>query len=78
MALVRARATHHQFGQNDLSLNAKARCWDNFALNLLRTNMHCMFPKAVHVRSYVRFRAEKLEHVCEHCRSYPGQSDNLI
>lgn len=40
--------------------------------------MHCMFPKAVHVRSYVRFRAEKLEHVCEHCRSYPGQSDNLI
>ncbi len=36
---------------------------------------HCMFPKAVHVRSYVRFRFGRLEHVCGHYRSFPGQMD---
>jgi hypothetical protein len=35
----------------------------------------CMFPKAVHVRSYVRVRFGRLEQVCEHCRSFPGQMD---
>lgn len=35
----------------------------------------CMFPKAVHVRPYVRYRFGRLEHVCEHCRSYLGQMD---
>lgn len=29
--------------------------------------------KAVHVPPYVRFRFGKLEHVCEHWRSHPGQ-----
>lgn len=33
----------------------------------------CTYPKAVHVREYPRFRFGKWEHVCEHCRSYPGQ-----
>lgn len=36
--------------------------------------MHfCTYPKSVHVRQYVRFRFGRLESVCEHCRSYPGQ-----
>lgn len=35
----------------------------------------CMYPKAVHVRNYVRFRLGRWEDVCEHCRSYPGQLD---
>lgn len=29
-------------------------------------------PKAVHVRSYVRFRLGRLEHVSAHFRSYPS------
>jgi hypothetical protein len=33
----------------------------------------CAYPKSVHVRSYVRLRFGRLEHVCEHCRSFPGQ-----
>lgn len=38
--------------------------------------MHfCAYPKGVHVRCYVRFRFDKWENVCEHCRSYPGQLD---
>ncbi len=30
-------------------------------------------PKNIFVRMYVRFRFGKLEHVCQHWRSYPGQ-----
>ncbi len=37
--------------------------------------MLCMYPKAVHVCPYVRWRFGRLEHVREHCRSYPGQMD---
>lgn len=37
--------------------------------------MFCMFPKAVHIRPYTRIRFGNLEHVCEHCRSYPNQLD---
>jgi hypothetical protein len=33
----------------------------------------CMHPRAVHVRAYVRYRFNRFEHVCEHCRSFPGQ-----
>lgn len=33
----------------------------------------CMYPKAVHVRAYQRFRKGKLETVCEHCRSAPAK-----
>lgn len=29
--------------------------------------------KGVHVRAYVRFRFGRLEDVCQHWRSYPGQ-----
>jgi hypothetical protein len=35
----------------------------------------CTYPKAVHVRDYVRFRFNRWERVREHCRSYPGQGD---
>jgi hypothetical protein len=35
----------------------------------------CMYPQAVHVREYVRFRFGRQESVCEHCRSFPGQMD---
>jgi len=35
----------------------------------------CMYPQAVHVRQYVRFRFGRIENVCEHCRSHPGQMD---
>jgi len=35
----------------------------------------CTYPRAVHVRPYVRFRFGKLENVTEHCRSYPNQLD---
>ena len=35
----------------------------------------CMYPKAVYVRNYVRFRLNRWESVCEHCRSYPGQME---
>lgn len=37
--------------------------------------MYCAFPKAVHVRPYTRYRFGRLESVCEHCRSYPGQME---
>lgn len=33
----------------------------------------CRYPMGVHVRRYVRRRFGRLEHVREHCRSYPGQ-----
>lgn len=32
----------------------------------------CAWPRCVHVRSYVRFRLGRFEHVREHCRSLPG------
>ena len=35
--------------------------------------MHCMFPRGVHVRAYIRLRFGKLENVRQHCRSYPNQ-----
>ena len=35
--------------------------------------MTCTFPKGVTVRPYVRFRFDRIEHVCGHCRSYPNQ-----
>ena len=35
----------------------------------------CSYPKSVHVRSYARFRFDKWENVCEHCRGNPGQLD---
>ena len=35
--------------------------------------MLCMYPRAVRVRNYVRFRFGRLENVCEHCRSHPDQ-----
>ena len=36
--------------------------------------MHfCTYPMSVHVRNYVRFRFGRLENVCQHCRSLPGQ-----
>ncbi len=31
----------------------------------------CSYPRAVHVVPYTRFRRGRLEHVREHCRSYP-------
>lgn len=36
-------------------------------------NVVCAWPKAVHVRAYLRRRFGRWERVCEHCRSYPGQ-----
>lgn len=33
----------------------------------------CMYPRAVHVVSYIRYRLGRLEFVREHCRSYPNQ-----
>lgn len=35
----------------------------------------CEWPKAVHVNAYVRVRRGRVEHVREHCRSYPHQND---
>lgn len=35
--------------------------------------MYCQHPQAVHVRAYVRYRFDRWEDVCSHCRSYPGQ-----
>jgi hypothetical protein len=32
-------------------------------------------PKSVHVTAYVRWRFGRLEHVCSHFRSMPGQGD---
>lgn len=32
-------------------------------------------PKSVYVRNYVRWRFERLEHVCDHYRSHPNQLD---
>lgn len=37
--------------------------------------MLCIYPRAVHVRNYVRFRFGQWENVCQHCRSHPGQGD---
>lgn len=34
--------------------------------------MVCAYPKGVHVCSYMRFRRNRWERVCEHCRSYPS------
>jgi hypothetical protein len=33
----------------------------------------CAYPKSVFVRAYVRFRLGRLENVCQHYRSLPGQ-----
>jgi hypothetical protein len=33
--------------------------------------MHCVYPKPVHVRRYIRYRLGRFEWVTEHCRSYP-------
>lgn len=35
--------------------------------------MVCSYPRAVHVVAYIRHRLGRLEYVCEHCRSFPGQ-----
>lgn len=35
--------------------------------------MFCMYPRSVHVRSYVRYRLGRHENLCEHCRGMPGQ-----
>ena len=40
--------------------------------------MLCAFPRAVHVRQYVRFRLGRTEHVCEHCRSFPYQCQLVL
>lgn len=37
----------------------------------------CQYPKAVHVRWYMRYRFERWERVREHCRSYPNQQLSL-
>ncbi len=37
------------------------------------TKVYCRYPKAVHVRWYWRYRFNRWERVCEHCRSYPNQ-----
>ena len=37
------------------------------------TKVYCRYPKAVHVRWYLRYRFNRWERVCEHCRSYPTQ-----
>jgi hypothetical protein len=34
---------------------------------------HIAKRKSVHVRAYQRTRFGRLEHVCEHWRSWPGQ-----
>nr|DAF93893.1 MAG TPA: hypothetical protein [Siphoviridae sp. ctZd434] len=31
----------------------------------------CVFPYLVHVNAYDRVRLRRVEHVCEHWRSYP-------
>ena len=35
--------------------------------------IQCGYPKPVHVRRYLRYRFNRWERVCEHCRSYPNQ-----
>lgn len=35
--------------------------------------MYCHYPRGVHVRAYVRTRFGRIENVCAHCRSHPGQ-----
>ena len=37
----------------------------------------CTWPRAVHVNAYFRFRLGRLEHVREHCRSYPNQDERV-
>lgn len=37
----------------------------------------CSWPKAVHVNAYVRCRNGRIEHVREHCRSYPNQRSRM-
>lgn len=39
------------------------------------SNNHGSKPKSVFVSAYVRWRFGKLEHVCSHFRSPPGQLD---
>lgn len=56
------------------SLGVKGKCRRRLNNALYGGGMiACSYPKAVHVREYPRFRLGKWEHVCEHCRSYPGQ-----
>ena len=54
-------------------------CWTRLASCFVQTEglpmRFCAYPKGVHVRCYVRFRFDKWENVCEHCRSYPGQME---
>lgn len=32
----------------------------------------CIYPKAVYVRAYIRYRLGKFEYVRAYCRSFPG------
>ncbi|WP_267313466.1 MULTISPECIES: hypothetical protein [unclassified Acinetobacter] len=34
---------------------------------------NCTYPRGVSVRSYIRYRYNRWENVCAHCRSYPNQ-----
>jgi hypothetical protein len=36
---------------------------------------HGTKPKSVFVNAYVRWRFGRIEHVCQHYRSWPGQLD---
>ena len=35
--------------------------------------LKCHYPKAVHVRFYMRYRFNRWEYVRQHCRSHPNQ-----
>lgn len=75
LALIRARATHqNQFKAEPLKCSALGGMGQILPSTFPGEAMQlCMFPRSVHVRSYVRFRLGRLESVCEHCRSLPGQ-----
>lgn len=52
----------------------RLHCCEIFITNMeVMMTIQCSYPKAVHVRWYRRYRFNRWERVCEHCRSYPNQ-----
>lgn len=75
--VVRRSLCHHgqSYQTNDtLTLSTAVGKSIRLATLVLEIAMHfCTYPRSVYVRPYVRFRFGRLENVCEHCRSLPGQ-----
>lgn len=69
-SLIRINASHLWKGEEVYFLGGREA---RITLPNVEKAMSFFKCKTVHVRAYVRFRFGKLEDVCSHWRSHPGQ-----